>query len=55
MFSQARSVAQWVRHGWHVALAYVVGYFVMLALIGFHPDAPAMRDVPVSPAQHQSK
>jgi len=55
MFSQARSVVQWVRHGWHVALAYVIGYFVMLALIGFHPDAPATRDVPASPAQHQSK
>jgi Na+/H+ antiporter NhaD/arsenite permease-like protein len=55
MFSQARSVAQWVRHGWHVALAYVVGYFVMLALIGFHPDAPALRDTSAPPAQHQSK
>jgi len=55
MFSQARSVAQWVRHGWHVALAYVVGYFVMLALIGFHPDAPSTRDIPAPPAQHHSK
>jgi Na+/H+ antiporter NhaD/arsenite permease-like protein len=55
MFSQARSVVQWVRHGWHVAVAYVIGYFVMLALIGFHPDAPATRDVPALPAQHQSK
>jgi Na+/H+ antiporter NhaD/arsenite permease-like protein len=55
MFSQARSVGQWVRHGWHVPLAYVVGYFVMLALIGFHPDAPAKRDIPAPPAQHQSR
>jgi Na+/H+ antiporter NhaD/arsenite permease-like protein len=55
MFSQARSVGQWLRHGWHVALAYVIGYFVMLALIGFHPDAPAKRDIPVPPAQHQSR
>jgi Na+/H+ antiporter NhaD/arsenite permease-like protein len=55
MYSQARSVGQWLRHGWHVALAYVIGYFVMLALIGFHPDAPAKRDVPAPPAQHQSK
>jgi hypothetical protein len=28
---------------------------VMLALIGFHPDAPAKRDIPVPPAQHQSR
>ncbi|MBL8361025.1 MAG: citrate transporter [Rubrivivax sp.] len=39
MYPQARSVGQWLRHGWHVALAYVVGYLVMLALIGFHPGA----------------
>ena len=42
MFPQARSVGQWLRHGWHVALAYVVGFFVMLAMIGFHPG-PAPR------------
>jgi Na+/H+ antiporter NhaD/arsenite permease-like protein len=37
MFPQARSVGQWLRHGWHVALAYVVGFAFMLATIGFHP------------------
>ncbi len=42
MFPEARSVGQWLRHGWHVALAYVIGYFVMLAMIGFHPG-PAPR------------
>jgi Na+/H+ antiporter NhaD/arsenite permease-like protein len=39
MYPQARSVGQWLRHGWHVAVAYVVGFFVMLALIGFHPGS----------------
>ena len=39
MYPQARSVGQWLRHGWYVAVAYVVGFFVMLALIGFHPGA----------------
>jgi Na+/H+ antiporter NhaD/arsenite permease-like protein len=36
MYPQARSVAEWLRHGWFIAVAYVVGYFVMLAAIGFH-------------------
>jgi Na+/H+ antiporter NhaD/arsenite permease-like protein len=40
MYPQGRNVGQWLRHGWHVALAYVIGFFVMLATIGFHPDAP---------------
>ena len=25
------------RAGWHVALAYVVGFLVMLAVLGWHP------------------
>jgi Na+/H+ antiporter NhaD/arsenite permease-like protein len=39
MYPQARSVGLWLRHGWYVAVAYVVGFFVMLALIGFHPGS----------------
>ena len=39
MYPEAKSVVQWVRHGWHVALAYVIGFFVMLAILGWHPDA----------------
>jgi Na+/H+ antiporter NhaD/arsenite permease-like protein len=52
MFAQARSVGQWLRHGWHVALAYVIGYFVMLALIGFHPG-PAPRGSVAAPVAVQ--
>ena len=38
MFPEAKSVGQWVVNGWHVAVAYVVGFFVMLALLGWHPS-----------------
>ena len=37
MYPEAKSVGRWVRHGWHVALAYVIGFMVMLALVGWHP------------------
>jgi Na+/H+ antiporter NhaD/arsenite permease-like protein len=40
LYPQARSVSAWITKGWHVVLAYVVGYFVMLAAIGFHPGPP---------------
>ena len=40
MYPEARSVGLWLRHGWPVAVAYVVGFFVMLAVLGWHPDAP---------------
>ncbi len=32
------SVGLWLRHGWHVAIAYVIGLFVMLAVLGWHAD-----------------
>lgn len=55
MFPQARSVGQWVRQGWYVPVAYVVGFFVMLAAIGFHPgstprgQAAASHSAPAAP------
>jgi Na+/H+ antiporter NhaD/arsenite permease-like protein len=36
-YPEARSVARWLKHGWHVALAYVVGFFVLLAVLGWQP------------------
>jgi Na+/H+ antiporter NhaD/arsenite permease-like protein len=38
MYPEAKSVGLWIRHGWHVAIAYVVGFLVMFALLGWHPD-----------------
>jgi Na+/H+ antiporter NhaD/arsenite permease-like protein len=37
-YPEAKSVGLWLRHGWHVMPAYVIGFFVMLAVIGWHPD-----------------
>jgi Na+/H+ antiporter NhaD/arsenite permease-like protein len=42
MYPEAKSVGLWLRHGWYVAVAYVVGFFVMLGILGWHPD-PALR------------
>ena len=38
MYPEAKSVGLWLRHGWHIAVAYVIGFFVMLAILGWHPD-----------------
>jgi Na+/H+ antiporter NhaD/arsenite permease-like protein len=37
MYPEARSVGRWVRHGWHVALAYVLGFLVFMLIVGWHP------------------
>ena len=36
-FPEAKSVARWLAQGWHVTIAYVVGFFVLLTLYGWHP------------------
>jgi Na+/H+ antiporter NhaD/arsenite permease-like protein len=43
-FPESRSVLLWLRHGWHVALAYVVGFFVLLAAHGWAPHEQHTRE-----------
>jgi Na+/H+ antiporter NhaD/arsenite permease-like protein len=40
LYPEAKSVLLWLRHGWHVALAYVAGFAVLLATLGWQPHAP---------------
>ena len=37
LFPEARSVGQWLRHGWHVVAGYVVGFVVWLLILGWQP------------------
>ncbi|MEO8113234.1 MAG: hypothetical protein ABI655_02555, partial [Phenylobacterium sp.] len=39
LFPEGRSVITWVRQGWYVPIAYVVGFLVMLAIMGWRPTA----------------
>jgi Na+/H+ antiporter NhaD/arsenite permease-like protein len=41
MYPEAKSVIQWLRYGWAIPLAYIVAFFAMLAILGWHPDPPA--------------
>jgi Na+/H+ antiporter NhaD/arsenite permease-like protein len=38
LFPESRSAAQWLRQGWHVALAYVTGFGVYLLLLGWRGE-----------------
>jgi Na+/H+ antiporter NhaD/arsenite permease-like protein len=53
MYPEAKSVGSWLRHGWHVAVAYVIGFFVMLTVLSWHPDVDHKKraDAP-APATH---
>jgi Na+/H+ antiporter NhaD/arsenite permease-like protein len=48
MHAEARSVGAWVRSGWHVAVGYLLGFAVLLAVLGWHPDAPLTPVPPIS-------
>jgi Na+/H+ antiporter NhaD/arsenite permease-like protein len=37
LYPQARSAGAWLRDGWHVAVAYVLGFGALLGLLGWHP------------------
>jgi Na+/H+ antiporter NhaD/arsenite permease-like protein len=39
MFPEAKSALTWLRAAWFVPAAYVIGFFVMLGVMGWHPQS----------------
>jgi Na+/H+ antiporter NhaD/arsenite permease-like protein len=57
MYPKGRSAAAWLRGGWHVAVGYLLGYALLMALVGWNPDvhgrgghAPTGTIVPSEPS-----
>ena len=48
-FPEARSVGQWLRHGWHVAVGYVIGFMILLVVWGWHAE-PLRKATTAAPA-----
>ena len=40
LFPEAKSVFQWLREGWHVAVGYAVGFVVLIVTLGWQPHVP---------------
>ncbi|MFZ5875872.1 MAG: citrate transporter [Nitrospirota bacterium] len=38
LFPEARNTGRWLAEGWHVAVAYVLGFLATLVVFGWHPD-----------------
>jgi hypothetical protein len=51
MYPEAKSVLRWLRDGWFVAVSYVVGFFVMLAILGWNPDVEHRKRVELPSTQ----
>jgi hypothetical protein len=45
-FPEARSVGLWLKHGWFVTVGYVIGFFLLLAILGWHPQTKRERGSP---------
>ena len=43
LFPEAKSVGQWLRHGWMIPVGYVVGFFVILTVLGWNPHEQQKR------------
>jgi Na+/H+ antiporter NhaD/arsenite permease-like protein len=50
IYPEAKSVWLWVKNGWHVVLGYVVGFAVLLLVMGWHPHTPH-KDPPATNSQ----
>jgi len=37
MYPEAKSTFAYVKHGWHVAVAYIIGFFILLGTLGWQP------------------
>lgn len=40
MYPEARSVGAWLKGGWHIAVAYVIGFIMLYFVLGWHADTP---------------
>jgi Na+/H+ antiporter NhaD/arsenite permease-like protein len=40
IYPEAKNTSAYFKSGWHVALAYVVGFFIMMGVMGWNPHPP---------------
>ena len=52
MYPEAKSVFNWLRHGWHVAIAYVAGFAVLAFLLGWQPEPINKAPSVIAPNTH---
>ena len=44
-FNEIRNTVQYVKKGWHVTVAYVLSFFFMLGIAGWHPHPSHKEDI----------
>ena len=54
IFPEAKSVVTWLRKGWHVPIAYIAGFAVLYAALGWNPDIENKKNNRNPVARHAS-
>jgi Na+/H+ antiporter NhaD/arsenite permease-like protein len=36
-FPKGRNVVKWIKNGWHIAVAYIIGFFTLYLILGWEP------------------
>ena len=54
LFPEAKSVGQWLRQGWYVAVGYVVGFLVLMSVLGWNPCTLLTAVTPAIPGNRVS-
>ena len=39
LFPEAKSVGRWIKEGWHVTVAYILGFIAIMLIWGWHPTS----------------
>ncbi|MFZ4399534.1 MAG: hypothetical protein ACOYO1_05845 [Bacteroidales bacterium] len=40
MYPEAKNTYKYITKGWHVTIAYIISFFVMISIVGWHPHTP---------------
>ena len=47
LFPEARNVGKWIKNGWHVIIAFILGFFTLYLLLGWQPDSNKKHKEPI--------
>jgi hypothetical protein len=52
MYPETRNTFEYLTKGWHVTVAYIIGFFIMIGLLGWNPRPPHKK-ISIQPIQGQ--
>ena len=55
LFSEAKSIKNWLIHGWHVVVGYVLGFFAMLLFLGGSWETQDIKAGAAPPSQSDTR